>query len=422
MEFAPVKKNPVSKLEKLYAVLTLFILARPLWRQMIVGGFDIQFFLVMILYLVPLWFAFNKLGHFTWIASRDKLLLFLIFLALISVIWSTDPSATIKSAIILLGGTFLGIYLAMRYSLREQMQVFLWTLIVIEILSLIVIMAAPSLGVQAAGGKPVWVGIYDHKNGLGRYMAINAILSWIMLKDSKKKWLLWTNFFLSVFLVIMSSSATSLIVMLVTICLLPIFQVWRWRNARALPGLLILGILSTSILVVFLTDQEYAGLDYFFVALGRNPSYNTLQVRMALWNIVVEKAQQRPLFGYGYGNTSVYSTLDSVALARSVWTPEQSHNGFLEIFMQLGLVGLAAMVLHIILGFRRGFILARLTKANEALWVIAYLIILLLFNLTYSIYLGQLTMPWTIYVALSLSVCFQLKKIGDMSGSEEKLP
>jgi hypothetical protein len=33
---------------------------------------------------------------------------------------------------------------------------------------------------------------------------------------------------------------------------------------------------------------------------------------------------------------------------------------------------------------------------------------LLVFNITYSVLLGQLTVPWTIYVALTLSVCIQL--------------
>ena len=175
-----------------------------------------------------------------------------------------------------------------------------------------------------------------------------------------------------------------------------------------LPGIILLGLLIGSIVIVFLTNLQYAGLDWFFDALGRNLSRNTLQVRMALWDVVLDKAQTRPWLGFGYGNTSIYETLDEIALVGSTWSPEQAHNGFLEIFLQLGLVGLAAMVYHVVLGFQRGILLARFSKSKESLWVLAYLTILLLFNLTYSVYLGQLTMPWTIYVATTLSVCFQL--------------
>lgn len=425
MELEIVKKKPVNSLEKLYAVVMLFIMTRPLWQLMIVGGVDVQFLMVAGLYIVPLWFALNRPGHFAWIGLRDKLLLFLICLVLLSAVWSTDPSSTVKNSVTLLGGTFFGIYLAMRYSLREQMQVIAWTLGIIAILSLIVIVVFPAVGTQIAGGKTVWVGLYEHKNGLGRYMAISAILSWIMMKDSRRKWLLWGNFILAVILVLMTRSATSLLAVFATFCLLPIYRVWRWRNARALPGIIILGLLTASIVIVFLTNFQYAWLDWFFVALGRNPSHNTLQVRMDLWDVVLEKAQQRPWLGYGYGNTSIYATLDSVVAPGSVWEPEQAHNGFLEIFLQLGLVGLAAMVYHVILGFHRGIMLARLTKIKESLWVLAYLTILLLFNLTYSVYLGQLTVPWTIYVAITLSVCFQLAKINVVSVNpaiEESLP
>ena len=404
-------RKPVDFQEKLYAVLTLFLMTRPLWQLMIVGGVDVQFLMVAGLYVVSLRLALSQPGRFAWISSRDKLLLFLICLVLLSTVWSTDPLSTLKNSVTLLGGTFFGIYLAMRYSLREQMQVIAWTLGIIAVLSMIVVVAFPAVGTQTAGENTVWVGVFDHKNGLGRYMAISAILSWILMKDSKKKWVLWGNFIFAIGLILMARSATSLFAVFATLSLLPIYRVWRWRNARALPGIVILGLLTASIAIVFLTKLEYAGLDWFFVALGRRPEHNTLQVRMALWDVVLQKAQQRPWLGFGYGNTSIYETLDSVALSGSVWEPEQAHNGFLEIFLQLGLVGLAAMVYHIILGFRRGILLARLTKTKEALWVLAYLTILLLFNVTYSVYLGQLTVPWTIYVALTLSMCFQLARI-----------
>jgi O-antigen ligase len=411
MELEPVKKTPVKLPEKIYAVLTLFIMTRPLWKLMIVGSVDVQYLLVAGLYIVSLRLVLSQPGRFAWIGTRDKLLLFLICLVLISTAWSTQPSSTVKNIITLLGGTFFGLYLATRYTLREQMQVMLWMLGLMAVLSLIVIVVSPALGTQTAGGNRVWVGLYDHKNGLGRYMAIGAILSWIMIKNSKRKWLLRVFFILAVVMVLMTRSGTSLLGLLATLVLLPIFRVWRWRHARALPGIVILGLLSTSIAVVFLTKLEYSGLDWFFVAIGRKPEHNTLQVRVALWDVVFQKAQQRPWLGYGYGNSSVYEALDSVALSGSEWLPEQAHNGFLEIFMQLGVVGLAAMLYHVTLNFHRGIKLARMTRSNESVWVLAFLILLLIFNLTYSVYLGQLTVPWTIYVALTLSVFFQLSRI-----------
>lgn len=411
MNLEPVKKTPVSLPEKTYAALTLFIMTRPLWQLMTVGGIDVQFLLVAGLYIVSLWLVLNRPGRFAWIGTRDKLLLFLIYLIIISTTWSAEPTSAVKNIIILLGGAFFGVYLASRYTLREQMQIVLWMLSLVAVFSLIVIVASPTLGTQTAGGNTVWVGLYDHKNGLGRYMAIGAILSWIMLKNSNKKWPLRIFFILAVVMVLMTRSGTSLLGLVTTLALLPIFRVWRWNHARMLPGIAILGLLSVSIAVIFLTKFEYAGLDWFFVTLGRRPEHNTLQVRAALWDVVFQKAQERPWLGHGYGDSSVYKTLDSVALSGDKWLPKQAHNGFLEIFMQLGAVGLTAMLCHIVLNFQRGIKLARMTKSNESLWVLAFLSLLLIFNLTYSVYLGQLTVPWTIYVALTLSVIFQLSKV-----------
>jgi len=418
MKLEIVKKNPVDSSEKLYAVLTLFLMTRPLWQLMIVRGVDVQFLMVVGLYCVALRLVLNKPNRFVWIGSRDKLLLFLICLVLLSTVWSVNSSSTIKNSVTLLGGTFFGIYLAMRYSLREQMQVFAWTLGIVAVLSLIVAVAFPAVGTQTAGGYTVWAGIYDHKNGLGRYMAISAILSWILMMDSKKKWLLWGNFLFAIGLILMARSATSLLAVIVTMCLLPIYRVWRWRNARALPGIVIIGLLAASIGIIILITSHDVNLDLFFSALGRNPDNNTLQVRSALWDIVVEKAKQRPWLGYGYGDAWIYTEgSGNLVWYGNIWEYKQAHNGFLEILLQLGLVGLVAMVYHILLGFHRGIKLARLTKTKEALWVLAYLTTLLLFNLTYSVYLGQLTVPWTIYVALTLSMCFQLARIKIVSVS-----
>jgi exopolysaccharide production protein ExoQ len=59
---------------------------------------------------------------FLHIATRDKLLPLLVGIAVVSVLWSAAPEATLPRSVAIVGTTLFGIYLATRYDLGELLR------------------------------------------------------------------------------------------------------------------------------------------------------------------------------------------------------------------------------------------------------------------------------------------------------------
>lgn len=396
--------------EMAYAAFTLFIMTRPLQRLFQIGGVDFQLIAIFLLFIIPGWVVLKRLPAVWRMLRQDPLLLFLIVLVPLSALWSLSPTRTLAGSVNLLAGTFMGIYLATRFSVREQVWIVALALATAAVLSLVVSVAFPTLGKGVARGTvEVWSGVYLHKNGLGRYMAIGAAALWTLRYERRLRPVLLVLFGLALVLILLANSATSLLTLLLAVGLLPIYRllrarvgVTRWVAVAALA----LVVITTG--VVLLHPAFSRLTDYVLIQLGRRPDQNSLLVRLALWDYVWQFIGQRPWLGHGFDAFWQNGRTVHIATTNRDWLVFQAHNGYLELWLQLGLVGLVAMVLHLIGNFRRALRLGRNVPRVESLWTFTYLTILAVFNFTYSALLGQLTVPWTLYVAVTLSMWRQL--------------
>jgi exopolysaccharide production protein ExoQ len=415
-------KALLRTLGNVHIVLTLLVLTRPfvsfLGRESGESEGKI-FFILFGLYLLILPIVLVRLGQFAWVALRDKLLMLLIGFAVISVLWSYAPEATLRQSVTFLGEAFLGVYLAMQYSLREQMRIFAWVLGIAAVLSLFVAFTFPTLGIGSTVHPEAWTGIYDHKNYLGRLMALSAVLFFLSSGDFRKRWVAWGGFILSASLVLLARSLTSLLALIAILGLMPLYRSLRWRDIRAKAMVIFAGALIVSVTIVILA----ANPEPFFRAAGRDPVQNTLVGRMQLWNDLLHKVEQRPLLGYGLGAFWLGWEGESADIwARHGWATH-AHNGYLDIWLDLGLIGLVLMLSHIFLNFRRGLLLMRSTGATEGLWALAYLTFVSLTSLTeVTLLTRRAGIFWALYVALSISMCIQLRRIGITSNERKQLP
>jgi O-antigen ligase len=90
-------------------------------------------------------------------------------------------------------------------------------------------------------------------------------------------------------------------------------------------------------------------------AVGRDP---TLTQRTELWGDVVV-LNPNALVGAGFESFWLGSRLD-ILWAKYWWHPNESHNGYLEVFLNLGWVGLALFALVVVTGLRRAVNMLRL--------------------------------------------------------------
>jgi exopolysaccharide production protein ExoQ len=120
------------------------------------------------------------------------------------------------------------------------------------------------------------------------------------------------------------------------------------RMATVGLAFILLGGLSLALPLLF-------GRNRIFFAMGRDP---TLTGRTQLWDFVQGMIDQRPLYGYGYHALFDLPGLQEHVLALVGWPAPNAHNGYLEVWLGLGLVGL---------GLTLAFLLGALMHAARAL-------------------------------------------------------
>jgi O-antigen ligase len=252
-----------------------------------------------------------------------------------------------------------------------------------------------------------WRGIYGQKNTLGRLMAIGAILfALYSMSQNKRKWVAWTGVFFLASLVLLAKSVTSFAALLTVLGTLPLLLTLRWRqNVSAIPVIWTGSMLvSMTVLTVLIANAEP-----LLATIGKNP---TLSSRLPLWGRVLEYIAERPLLGYGYsGFWSVGGKLSPRIILTNLWIPDHAHSGFLDLWVELGLVGLGIVLLHLLVSIRKGMILARQTTAPDGLWPLAYLTFILLVSVFYSVLLSQWIFFWLLYVATVFSVQIRLNSM-----------
>jgi len=360
------------------------------------------------LYGITFVLILRRWQQFVNFATIDKFLLVLVGITLCSVIWSAAPDVTLRRNVALAGTTMIGIYLAMRYSLSELLRLLAWAMGLAALLSIAFAVALPSYGIDNYSVAGDWQGIYGGgKNVLGRNMSLGALVFLLLaLSVRRYRWLTWAGFGVSIAVLLASDSVTSWTTLLIVAGLLLPYAALRWRYTLALPCLL------AALVVVGIAGLWLQGnVDDLLIELGRDP---TLTGRTEIWPAVLEMIKERPWLGYGYGGFWLGWEGESASIWH--WTSHQSvhaHNGFLELWLNLGLLGLSTFVLGFMVAVGRAIIWARMTKTAEGLWPLAYLTFMLLYNLTEVSILVRNSIFWILYVVIVVAMAAQLSGVRD---------
>ncbi|RUT04170.1 ligase [Chroococcidiopsis cubana SAG 39.79] len=352
-------------------------------------------------YLVNILLIAVRWKRFICVATKDKLLLALLVIALVSILWSTAPIYTLRRSLGLAGTTVFGIYLAMRYNLQEQLRLLAWALGIAALLSLLFAVVLPHYGIESKIHEGAWRGLYHQKNVLGRYMSLGGpVFLLIALSCRRYRWVAWFGFGLSAGLLLLSTSKNALVSFLTVLLVLPFYRALRWTNTLKVPFFIAIVLLSGSIAILLLGNTEI-----LLNAMGKDLTFSG---RTQLWDFLFEKIQERPWLGYGYGGFWLGWEGESADIwSIFTWHPRHAHNGFLQLWLDLGLLGLLAFVLSFLSVCLKAAARTKITTTTEALWPLAYLTLMFLSNLAESVILAQNNIFWILYVATLLSMALQ---------------
>jgi exopolysaccharide production protein ExoQ len=340
-----------------------------------------------------LWFRYCK-GSLK-LLLNERLILFLVLLAIVSVIWSDSPGTTFRRSIALVGTCLIALYFASRYRIREQLQLLAWAFGICMAFSLV--FGWFHWGNSVDNLEGAWYGIYTQRNALGSMMALSVLLFLLWARiQPEMKWISWIFAAASFFLIILSGSMTSLIVFSVLLLTFPMIRFLR-QSERA--GKI---ILLSAVFVLGLAWWGGASWDTAAEAMGRDPS---LTGRTELWAASALIGLERPLLGFGYNAFWLGTEGQSADVWRIVgWAAPSAHNGLLETWLDLGAIGVALAVFSFGSCVRKALQSIRIAPDWEYAWPLLFLVFLFVLNLTESVFLEGNSIYWFLYVVVALDL------------------
>lgn len=361
--------------------------------------------------------------------SAEKFVLIITMFTAISVLWSVlpVPETLYRSASFMGTGllpflqlTLFSIYFGTQYSLSGQLRLLALMLGVAAVLSVVVALLLPHYGVMGsmetledARHVGAWRGVYIHKNVLGLTMTIAGILFLALSNDDRRyRLVLRLGLALAIGLLVLSVSRTALVVLLITISLLPLCKMLRLHGKILIPSM-ILALVSTGMITILLITNARAILG----ALGRDLTFTG---RSIIWSAVSNNIENHLWLGHGYKTFwfAVKSNLIVVATSSTnPLTPTSAHNGFLDLFIDLGLLGFFLFVSSFFVNCIRAIRLIRVTNKDDGVLPLLILTCIAQINLSESFLLGE-NLLWLLYISISLGM---VNTLGELTKYPEQL-
>jgi O-antigen ligase len=353
-------------------------------REVLSLSLDITFWFILFVVIVRPRLRV-KIGTMLW---RNAAVITLLILAGSSWFWSIEPAATLNGTYLAIKITLVGIYLSQVYSLEDILDLLVWIVALASMFSILAVWLMPELSIGQYG----WLGVYSAKNSLGRLMAFgNAMLViyWFRNRGAIFKRILALFFFiLTGVLLVFSDSVTSLITLLGMYAALIFYNVWkRWIAQFKMRTQVFIAVLGVGIGALLVSNYEFV-----FMLVNRSP---TLTGRITLWHILWTWFEKRPLFGFGYH--AFWTQISEPLLG---WG-RHAHNGYFEIALGLGLLGLIVFLVALIVTWKRAFAFFRQKEQISFFWPILAMVYLTLANVTYSIAFENPDFHWVLFIIIA---------------------
>jgi len=289
------------------------------------------------------------------LVARNTALVAFVTFALISVSWSDFPLISLKRWFRDLGNYVMVLVVLTDPRPLEAVRTLLRRLAYLLVpLSILLYKYFPDLGVQYTSwsGVRMFVGATTSKNMLGAacllsgvYFFWDTVTRWAQRRGRRTRRILAVNFaflWMTLWLLYLSDSATSRVCLTLAWLVIAVAQS-RWAQRHS--GLLKVAIPASFCLYLILAfgfnlNGELAS------QVGRDPS---LTDRTLIWSTVLGM-HTNPLLGTGYQCFWLGPRLNYIWA--KVGPVNESHNGYLEMYINLGVIGLAILVWFLIANYR----------------------------------------------------------------------
>lgn len=365
---------------------------------------------LLLLILIACLLLVRSSFEWTRFISENKPLLLLFGFMLFTIAWSDFPFVSFKRWFKTAGSVIMGIVvLSEPNPPRALMCILRRTSYILIPFSIVLIKYFPDLGVQFGrwSGHTMWAGVTMGKNGLGPLCVMAMFyLLWSVNHQIKHHELFKDRsvaiaecIILTITLILMRGpggaySVTSIIILVLGVSIFFILRTPQADSARMGTRIIMavcgLGLAVGLVTLIF----EEAPLKLIATLFGRDA---TLTGRTDLiWSKLLPIAMQHPLMGIGYGAFWIRPVDFDFTMPIN-----QAHNGYLDVMIELGGIGLVLLFCCIASFFNK----ARLNFEIDPDWAslrMAFLVMVLVHNFTETSFLRSTILMWNVFILFGL--------------------
>jgi exopolysaccharide production protein ExoQ len=291
-------------------------------------------------------------------------------------------------------------YFGMRLGPERMMDGLFWFGTILFILSIALVISAPPTGTMYwPPFNGAWRGVYWHRNHLASVTALlNIVYLCRMLlafRERNPKGILDGFFYLlSLAVLYFARSATGDILLIVHHGF--VFIVWVWlrlsHRLRREHYLVILGIAVLSAVLIL------SNLDFIFGLFNRD---TTMTGRVGLWSHLLDIAFRRPWLGHGFGAAWTLEAFREEIKHLVGWSsqPLIGDNGWIDIFLHVGIIGLVLFLSVLVLVTIRAFRYALAHRTLSGFFPLLIVVYAFFANISFSLFAETEVFVWFLIVA-----------------------
>jgi exopolysaccharide production protein ExoQ len=326
--------------------------------------------------------------------------------ALASVLWSQDPNNSFIQGMMFLLDTLFAFYLVDKFEPQQLLRLMQFTCLSSLLLSCLITVTLPQ---YSYGYANEWRGIFAHKNDLGVFTVLLMSASFfIRTETTLQRCVAKATIGAGLLAIALSQSRTAWLVCLCYLVYLFLARLSLKTKALDFTALLMMFAAACSAVVLTVVTN----LEWLMKVMNKDITFSG---RTQIWTAVIESIVKHPWLGYGYNafwngiqgeSGLVYSQIRFLI--------GHSHNGYLEVLLELGVIGLVLIAACIVFAFRDA---ARSLHGHRRLyvqWCIGILLTILISNIDES-YLGAVNeLPTILFVV----ACVGLAKEARLTTNE----
>jgi exopolysaccharide production protein ExoQ len=337
------------------------------------------------------------------VCRANKPLISIVVIALTSIVWSIDKSATLHLGATLAFTTLFALDLSTTYSIKRQLELLCQALILLLVLSVIAEVFLPGVVPVREAEEGAWHGVFAFKNNFGRVICL-AVVACLALLD-RSLYLKWLVLVSGITLSVLSKSVGSVGYMILLVGSILLWPLLKWQPKPRAFALAVLSI--TALLTIYYVSQNFTQI---LAMTDRDPH---MTGRVDLWQLAISDIRAKPLLGYGYGAFWGYDSQPARRIREAVNWDEapHAHNGYIDFALSLGALGIVSYFLAYFIVAKDAFSFFMSGTEGYRKWPLSYLLFVLLYQCTESGIVGGNNILWILFASLAFSLSLTKERL-----------